>query len=79
MGVRDYGSLNEIDTKIVQGENIENARPTLCFECPIHIFKLPSASLSSSEDAFLSLHWPIRFRSKNKIGKMFRKYGSYLQ
>ncbi len=38
MGLRDYGSFNEIVTKIVQGENIENAIPTLCFEWPIHIF-----------------------------------------
>jgi len=27
MGLRDYGSFNEIVTKIVQGENIENAIP----------------------------------------------------
>ena len=38
MGLGDYGSFNEIVTKIVQGENIENAIPTLCFEWPIHIF-----------------------------------------
>jgi hypothetical protein len=59
MGLRDYGSFNKIVTKIVQGENIENAIPTLCFEWPIHIFKLPSASHSLSEDALLSIPWPV--------------------
>jgi hypothetical protein len=62
MGLGDYGIFNEIDTKIVQGENIENARSNLCFEWPIHILKLPSASLYSSTKS----HFLLLLRQKGK-------------